>query len=1078
MSECVVSCIFGEKFKTVYPSVQDYDSYFFSNNMEIEETVEGKGWKFIFIDFPLSDDDAVCSMQSKYVKYLIFLKNEQFNYFCNYDKIVYTDHKHEIKNEHIKFLIKKMGYKNIIIRDHPGNRKNIWEEVADAMFQDRYLRYMPMTIDYIREKIAEGYSDRPIVVWTSLMVYAHLESATIEFTDKVYDDMQKIGTSECQIIWSMIGQRYKEIIEIIKWNEMEIKWGEPKEGDESTENENYSSSISHNGTDDERFLMRELHNKTAHIEQLLTSERYLSGQLNNKEAHVEQLILSERRINSELQRLKGELKNKKLHIQQLILSERRLTAEINDILSSRAWKLATKISAISRKLFPQYSKRRLFAKLVITFIRHPLKIIVKMTPGRIWKFFHVLGRDGTTGVSRLLNRHLSFNKVPEYSKRFDTAGIGKSFEKITDYRQLIFKNEEEPTVSIIIPVFNNFDYTYNCLESILDHSGDLVNYEIIVADDNSNDFTMDIEKIALNIKVIKNKENIRFVKNCNNASKYAKGKYILFLNNDTQVQENWLFPLVELIEKDDSIGAVGSMMVYEDGTLQEAGGIYWNDASAWNYGRMDDPALPEYNYVKEVDYISGASLMIKKSIWDELGGFDESFTPAYCEDADICFSIRKKGYKVLYQPASVVMHFEGVSNGNDITEGQKQYQVINGKKFYEKWKNILENENFPNGEHVFHARDRSGNKKTILMIDHYVPHFDKDAGSRAVFQLLELFVKLGFNVKFIGDNFFKHEPYTGILLQMGIEVLYGNYYAQNWKTWLRANGQYIDYAILSRPHIAVNYIDEIKEKTKAKIFYYGHDLHFLRESREYEITKDKEKILVSQKMKKMELSLMKKSDVVYYFSTLEADIIKEMDSSINCKVIPINIFPVKNFRDFNYERKDLLFVGGFAHSPNIDSIIWFIGNIFPSVRKAIPGIILYVIGSNVTDEIKKLGDQDIRILGYVEDSVLEDYYKKCRICVAPLRFGAGIKGKVLEAMYNQIPIITTTIGAEGLPGIEKCLVIEDNAGQYAKKLIDMYDNDKLLKDLEKEGFDYIMKNFTFESAKNILLEDFDIGDNI
>ena len=126
----------------------------------------------------------------------------------------------------------------------------------------------------------------------------------------------------------------------------------------------------------------------------------------------------------------------------------------------------------------------------------------------------------------------------------------------------------------------------------------------------------------------------------------------MFLNNDTQVQPDWLSSLVDLIESDETIGMVGSKLVYPDGRLQEAGGIIWNNASGWNYGHLDDPMKPEYNYVKEVDYISGASLMIRKSLWESIGGFDERYVPAYYEDADLAFEVRKHGYKVVYQPKS------------------------------------------------------------------------------------------------------------------------------------------------------------------------------------------------------------------------------------------------------------------------------------------------------------------------------------------------------------------------------------------------------------------------------------------
>ena len=213
------------------------------------------------------------------------------------------------------------------------------------------------------------------------------------------------------------------------------------------------------------------------------------------------------------------------------------------------------------------------------------------------------------------------------------------------------------------------------------------------------------------------------------------------------------------------------------------------------------PENSEFNYVKEVDYISGCSIMIRAQLWKQLGGFDERFAPAYCEDSDLAFQVRAAGYQVLYQPLSVVTHYEGVSNGTDVASGQKQYQIVNKKRLFEKWKNVLQKEHFKEGENVFRARERSAKKPCLLMVDHYVPTYDQDAGSRTVFEYLKLFVKIGYDVKFIPDNFNRSEPYTTTLQQMGIEVLYGPWYAQHWKEWVLENARQIEYVFLNRPHI-------------------------------------------------------------------------------------------------------------------------------------------------------------------------------------------------------------------------------------------------------------------------------------
>ena len=251
--------------------------------------------------------------------------------------------------------------------------------------------------------------------------------------------------------------------------------------------------------------------------------------------------------------------------------------------------------------------------------------------------------------------------------------------KIGGLAKLEFLQISDPEISIVIPVYNQFLFTYNCLTSILNNSGE-INYEIIIADDCSTDETVDIDRVIQGIRIVRNKKNVGFLRNCNQAAKRARGKYILFLNNDTFVQPGWLKKLLSLIRSSDKIGMVGSKLIYPDGRLQEAGGIVWEDASAWNFGYGQNAEAPVYNYVKEVDYVSGAAIMIRGELWREIGGFDKRFAPAYYEDTDLAFEVRKRGYKVMYHPFSIVVHYEGISNGTDVQTGLKAYQTVNRDK--------------------------------------------------------------------------------------------------------------------------------------------------------------------------------------------------------------------------------------------------------------------------------------------------------------------------------------------------------------------------------------------------------------
>lgn len=651
--------------------------------------------------------------------------------------------------------------------------------------------------------------------------------------------------------------------------------------------------------------------------------------------------------------------------------------------------------------------------------------------------------------------------------------------KIGDlYREkgkLNFPYVESPKVSIIIPVYNQIHYTYACLVSILENTEGF-DYEIIIADDVSTDATKEIDKFVSGLVIARNESNQGFLKNCNNAAKKARGEYIFFLNNDTTVQKDWLPSLIRLLESDKSIGMVGSKLIYPDGRLQEAGGIIWSDGSGWNYGRCDDPNKPEYNYVRDVDYISGAAIMLSRKLWEEIGGFDERYAPAYCEDSDLAFEVRKRGLRVVYQPLSVVTHFEGVSNGTDVNgTGLKRYQVENNKKLQEKWseefKNQYDNVGVPN---AFRARERSRGKKVILFVDHYVPTFDKDAGSKTTFQYIKMFIERGYVVKFLPDNFAKSEPYTSILEQMGVEVLYGNEMRTNIFEWIENNQANIDIAYLNRPHIATKYIDFIKEKTNIKVIYYGHDLHFLRERREYELTGDVERKNASAYWKSMELDLMRKASISYYPSNVEVDYIHTFDKKINAKAITAYVFEKFGNIDYNPDiREGVLFVGGFSHPPNADALKYFLDNMWDEIYAQIKAP-FYIVGSNATDEIKALHNEAKGIIfkGFVSEEELKELYEKVRLVVVPLRYGAGVKGKVIEALYYNDPVITTSVGAEGIDNSYNQMLVADEPADFVEKCVNLYNDKEALKAMSKAADDYVRNKHSIEAVWEIIREDF------
>jgi len=655
----------------------------------------------------------------------------------------------------------------------------------------------------------------------------------------------------------------------------------------------------------------------------------------------------------------------------------------------------------------------------------------------------------------------------------------KNLEAGFDRLELVFPSSradiEMPAikVSIIIPVYNDYRMTMYCLQQLLENTSN-VHYEVIVGDDCSTDLTASITDRVSNITVIRGDENRGFLKNCNAAAAAAQGEHVLFLNNDTGVCANWLAPLMEVLDKNAKAGIVGPKLLFPDGKLQEAGGIVWDDASAWNFGRMDDPSKPAYNYMREVDYISGACLLVRGELWRQLGGFDTQYAPAYYEDTDIAFEARAAGYAVVYQPLSQVFHFEGVSNGTDLESGIKQYQVQNQQKFREKWNKQLTAFHFPNAQQVFRARDRSRNKRCVLFIDHYVPHYDKDAGSRSTFMYVQLMLEMGYKVLFLGANYFPHKPYTQKLQQLGVEVLVGESMARNQDRWLTDNAPYIDRIYLHRPHIAEQILNSLdKMKPRPPIIFFGHDLHYLRIQREEKVVGDASLSNSAQQWKKREYAVFDRVDKIYYPSQVEVDEIYTERPDLIVSAIPLYVLDGEIEQPYDFDStSDILFVGGFNHSPNVDGICWFVQKVLPLVKQRCPQLKLHVVGSNPNDAVQNLHSEDVVVYGYLSDEELGKLYRRVRQVIVPLRFGAGVKGKVLEAIQKNVPLVTTSIGAEGIPDAQSVMNIVDSVKEFAATIIRLDAGDAALLGKIKLYEAWLKANFSKENAINIILEDF------
>ncbi len=616
-------------------------------------------------------------------------------------------------------------------------------------------------------------------------------------------------------------------------------------------------------------------------------------------------------------------------------------------------------------------------------------------------------------------------------------------------------------VSIVVPVHNKLLHTLSCLKSIM-IAESKYHFEIIVADDGSTDLTEQVlAKLSNSIHSVRNSFPVGFLHNCNAAAKLARGQWIVLLNNDTIVLPRWLDALIDTLVAIPQAGLVGAKLIYPDGILQESGGVVWQTADAMNIGRGKDACRPEFNFLREVDYCSGAAIALKTSLWHDLKGFDERFSPAYYEDTDLAFRVRQAGYKVFVQPLAAVVHFEGVSHGKSLVSGVKQYQTQNRDTFALLWQNVLAMHPQPSSRNV--STSISSRQKTILVVDSAVPRPDHDSGSNDTFQYIRALLCFGYHVIFVPQDGLYLARYTQVLQAMGVECWYKPY-LESLDHAIQLLKDRFDAVLIFRFNVAQDLLPVLNEFTPhVKVVLETVDLHYLRESRFAELTGNPSDYARAAKVKEDELLVINSVDAVIVLSDHELQLLKDERPEANVHCIPIlREFPPPQ-NTLLSERDSLFFVGGFKHDPNIDGITWFIDEVWPLlVLRGFSGK-LVIAGAGMPDSLRNLSIHNIEVLGFVKD--LAPIYAKARATIAPLRYGAGLKGKIIASLAHAVPCVTTKIGIEGSGLLNgRDALVADSADGLADAVLKVYESDYVWKKLSENGLRYFKENYSTEAV--------------
>ncbi len=656
----------------------------------------------------------------------------------------------------------------------------------------------------------------------------------------------------------------------------------------------------------------------------------------------------------------------------------------------------------------------------------------------------------------------------------------------------------EVDVSVIVPAFNKWALTRTCIASVVAASAAAgLRFEIIIADDCSTDETADAGERLPGVRVVRTQANVGFLRNCNHAAGHAGGKYIVLLNNDTIVLPGWLEALHAMMERDESIAIGGSKLLYPDGTIQEAGGGLLASAEGVSIGRAFFEAgelrparrdEPVFDFERETDYLTGASIMVRVSFWQQAGGFDEAFDTAYCEDADLAMQARASGRRAVYQPRSEVVHLEHQSYAEAGDARHLDLQRHNKALLQEKWRAVLARDHLPAGSGwvqvaahgertippaVLARRGRSDALR-ILYFSPFPSHPSNHGNQATIQQFARQFQALGHKVHFVvlKSGLFDTNaeramrdawdtldvlPNTLALGADGAPIPFDGWYPQGLGERIRALCARYEADVLLCSYVFQSKMLEYIPRYILKVI----DTHDKMGNR-YEMLRAKGLPLeFFSCTPEEEGAYLRRADVVVARRQEEADYFNAVTGTASAMVVPH--FESPRFVERRFTALERVAIVASANRINLAIVRDFLlaverhlqGRHCPFVV-TVAGQVRDMVGSLPAPERKVFGAPWVRLPGFVED--LDRFYAETDLVVSPVTIGTGINVKTVQAMAYGMPLLTTAWGSKGIDTDEPLHRLQD-LDALVEAMFELVDGPENLERLQARSRDAYQRFF-------------------
>ena len=636
--------------------------------------------------------------------------------------------------------------------------------------------------------------------------------------------------------------------------------------------------------------------------------------------------------------------------------------------------------------------------------------------------------------------------------------------------RLVFPSCPQPKTSVILVLFNQAELTFHCLESLRRQAE--AGIEVIILDNGSTDLTGALLDRLHGVHVIRSPENLHFLRGVNRAAQDAKGEYLLLLNNDTRVAPGAITAAADRLDAEADLGAVGGPIVLLDGSLQEAGSIIFRDGSCLGYGRGRDPGEAEFQFRRDVDYCSGAFLMLRRALFDRLGGFDEAYAPAYYEETDLCMRLRAAGFRIGYEPRARIAHMEfgSATSSSSALELQRR----NSEIFRQRHATALAADHLPPGTPPVIARLRPRPAGRVLIIDDRVPFPALGSGYPRAQQIIADLDAAGWSVTFYPLK----EPAVSFeaayaALPPSVEIAAG-LAEPGLAAFLAARVGCYDAVLVSRPHNMAVYERACAEAPRfaaaTPLIYDAEAIFAARDVVRAELTGDRAAAAVATRAVAAELALAGDAKVV--LTVTEAEATKFRAAGQRDVRVLGHSMQTQAVGGGPQGRDGILFLGALDDdaSPNADSLEWFVQEVMPRIDAAIGSDWqLTVVGRNAAARVLRLASTRVRLLGQVED--IDGFFASARLFVAPTRYAAGIPMKVHTAAGAGLPVVATELLREQLGWTDgQELLAASTAEGFAAACVKVWRDDALWLRLRDNALAAVARDCDTEQFRTTLAD--------